>query len=106
MNPLYDGVVRFPISAALVGLSLSACGITPEGYVELVEGSRACSADAECVLGGEGTCTCAAPINQSHLEEVTEAAADVDCEHATTTMCPAHDNLRCDAGRCVTDGSP
>jgi hypothetical protein len=88
-------------------LATPACDdVTPQSYVELVESSRECSADTDCVLAGEGGCTCASPINMSAQEEVTEAAAELDCENVTTTMCPAHDNLRCEADRCVTDGSP
>lgn len=93
--------------ALAVACALLACDeVTPEGYVELVEGARGCSADTDCVLAGEGGCTCASPVNVSSREEVDESAAGLDCEHVTTTMCPAHENLRCEAGRCVTDDSP
>ena len=95
------------ICLALFLLTLAACDdVTPEGYVELVEGSRQCAADAECVLAGAGECTCDAPIHADSREEVEAASMEVECERVTTTMCPAHDNLRCEANRCVTDGSP
>jgi hypothetical protein len=88
-------------------VSLLACDeVTPRGYVELVEGSRECGGDTDCVLAGEGGCTCASPVSQSAREEVEAAAAELDCENVTTTMCPVHDNLRCETNRCITDGSP
>ncbi len=96
------------MSTVLATLALStACNdVTPQGYVELVEGSRECAANTDCVLAGEGMCTCASPINKSAEAEVTEAATDVDCKNVTSTMCPAHANLRCESNRCVTDDSP
>lgn len=89
-----------------LGISLVACEVTPQDYVELVEGARECSADGDCVLAGEGGCTCASPVNAASREEVDESAADLDCWYVGTTMCPATDNLRCEASRCVTDGNP
>ena len=93
------------MALALAAVLSSACSnTTPEEYVELVESSRACGADGECVLAGAGECTCAAPVNKSDAEEVQEAADDVECEGAVV-RCPAHNNVRCEAGRCVSDES-
>jgi hypothetical protein len=94
-----------------IGLSmmllLAACDeVTPEGYVELVEGARACTADADCVLAGSSMCTCDAPIEASRRQEIEAAALEVECQGVGTTNCPAHTNLRCEALRCVTDESP
>jgi hypothetical protein len=88
-------------------LVLAACAdvTTPEEYVEIVEGSRACAADGECVLAGSGACTCAAPVNAAEAARVDEAAAEVDCKGATVE-CPSQGDVRCNAGRCVSAESP
>jgi hypothetical protein len=78
---------------------------SPQEYVDLVEASRACSVDAECVLAGAGDCTCPAPVNASEAATVDEAAAEVDCRDVTIE-CPAHSGLHCAAGRCVSPESP
>ncbi len=90
----------------VIFLGLACDEVTPQSYLELVEGSRECAAHADCVLAGEGECTCASPVKTSAQEEVIQAAADLDCEGVTTTQCPTHGNLRCEASRCITDDSP
>jgi hypothetical protein len=91
----------------LLACYLSACDeVTPQSYAEMVEGARACESNEDCVLAGEGPCTCAAPINAASQEEIDEAAECLDCDYVTTTDCPANENLRCEAERCVTDDSP
>ncbi len=91
----------------LVIACLGACDdVTPQEYVDLVEGARECTADGDCILAGAGECTCAAPIHVDREQEVLAAGMDLDCERVTATMCPAHANLRCEANRCVTDDSP
>lgn len=103
-------LVRLSLLAASVGLIamvLVSCDeVTPQSFVELVESSRTCEADEDCVLAGAGECTCASPVNRSAEEEVNEAALDVACENVTAENCAPTDNLRCEANRCVTDGAP
>lgn len=86
-------------------LAVGCTSTTPEELVELVEDSRACGGDGECALAGGGLCTCEQPVNSAEVEEVNEAAEDVECEGATAD-CPGHNNIRCEAGRCVSDESP
>ena len=102
-------VVEICTRAVVIAASASLCScstVSPESYVDLVEASRACETTDECTLAGAGDCTCPAPINRSAEPEVTEAAAEVDCQNATSTMCPMHENLRCEQNRCITDDSP
>ena len=87
-------------------LLLAACDdATPEDYRDLAESSRGCAATEECVLVGAGECTCDTPINRSAEEDLRETADNIDCQYVTIS-CPAHENLRCEAGRCITDASP
>jgi hypothetical protein len=94
--------------AAAVALSALLCGCTqasPGDYRDLVEASRGCAGDSDCVLAGAGPCTCDAPVNQAAADDVATTAAEVDCQGATIA-CPENANLRCEAGRCVTDDDP
>ncbi len=94
------------LSWAVICVGLCSCDdTTPQQYVELVEDSRGCSADGECALAGSGDCTCAAPVNTNSADAVNEAACEVECEGAVVE-CPGHSNIRCEAGRCVSDESP
>ena len=80
---------------------------SPEDYVALVEDARSCSSDDQCLLAGGGPCTCQVPINGDNEEAITEAASQVECNEVQTTDCAeAHDNVRCQEGRCVSDQSP
>jgi hypothetical protein len=92
--------------SALLSLALVACSDTsPSEFVELVESSRGCSATAECTVAGAGECTCATPVNVAAVADIDEAASEIECERATIT-CNDNANVRCEGGRCISDGSP
>jgi hypothetical protein len=94
-------VARFALFVLLAACSETA----PSEFVELVEASRGCSATEECTVAGGGECTCATPVNVGAVEEIDEAAGEVECEGATIS-CADNANVRCEAGRCISDGSP
>jgi hypothetical protein len=96
------------LRAFVAALVLSACGgMNAQEYFDLVEEARPCAAGDTCVLAGVSACTCATPVNASQEEEITEAADDFDCEKVETSdRCSAHTNVRCEAGRCISDESP
>jgi hypothetical protein len=97
-------------AVVLVGLVACADVTSPEEFVSLVDASRSCGSADTCVLAGSSACTCATPVNANDEAAVNEAAAQVECEGATVMdgggCPPAHDGLRCDSGRCVSDQSP
>ena len=96
------------IGGVLSALSLNACDdMSAQQYADLVDEARACAAADTCVLAGEGACTCATPVNASEEGAINEAADDFDCEKVETAdRCTAHSNIRCEAGRCISDESP
>ena len=95
------------ISAFVMALALHACGgMNAQEYSDLVEEARPCAAGDTCVLAGVSACTCATPVNTSREGEINEAADDFDCEKVETSdRCSAHTNVRCEAGRCISDES-
>jgi hypothetical protein len=104
----YTSRVRTSTIAQALATTLLALGChdvtTPEQFQELVDASRECGAGDGCVLAGAGECTCDTPVRASESEAVAVAAAEVECEGATIT-CSGQDNLRCEAGRCISDQS-
>ena len=86
---------------------LMACSdaISREEFAEMVETARACDSAGSCVLAGAGQCTCAAPVNQANVSDITDAAARVECDDAVVE-CATQDNVRCEGGRCIADSAP
>ncbi len=94
----------------LVFTLASGCGPAPVDIVEVeqfykkVDLARGCSAGDTCVLVSPGPCTCAVPVNAQRQREIEEARDDLSCGK-TNISCPRQENLRCEAGVCVTDMS-
>ena len=93
------------LSLLLIGMVVACDEVTAESYADLVERSRGCAETSECVLAGGGQCTCAQPVNASAVPEIESAVEDLDCEGAVVD-CDGNDNVRCEAGRCISDQSP
>jgi hypothetical protein len=94
MNPL----TRLCLVLVLAG---TGCGLSLEEYRDVVEEAQVCAPGDRCVLAGGGQCTCATPVNEREAARIDEAAADVRCGGAMPE-CPAHFDVRCEAGRCVS----
>lgn len=89
---------------AVVGTS--GC-LSREEYAAMVEAARTCEPTDTCVLTRHDvavSCDCPVPVRASEVANIEAAARSLACGGVTAKCVPwTETNLRCEAGRCVSD---